>query len=473
MILQAVSIRFYALYLLALFAVESSSSQNYYGELSDIRMPHTTNQEMEEYIFEIDCNRFNSSLNFSNTDISTLGTDFINSPFIICLNFKKNKIISIASGAFDSLPALEYLNLAGNGVKSLFSFNGHNNLKALILSNQSNTNSHDSVSCFGKYPELRYLDLSGNEIGSIRMPSNDHYTFNRKSKQYVFPKLRYLDLSRNNFDEFDYSSLFNDNLMNLYLTNNNLYFINLLTYTNLVELKLDNNRFKSIKRYCQAGFVCLDNLPRLKYFSISNNGINAISEDVFINMPNLVTLDLSNNDLYGSFIELNYELASLETVYLDKNKLTSISMLHRLPNLSILSAVHNQLKKIGPFFVNAPILKKLFLGNNEMTFIDVDAFSKLEELEELHLDNNNLDNLPIGWSTNLINLRYLNMTNNNFQILESLSLRQSLSLINIYLINNPITHIKVEVLRNLPINLTIHLISQSENNTLFENKFLD
>ncbi|KAI4476464.1 hypothetical protein M0804_013592 [Polistes exclamans] len=464
--LRAVSAIFYTLYLLVSITVESSTSQNYYGELEEVQMLNTTDPKTNEYILHINCKRFNISLNFSDTIIESLGKDFITTPFITCLNFKGNKIKSIASGAFDSLPALEYLNLAGNDIQYLFSFNGHNNLKVLILSDNNYVN---ELHVFGEYPELRYLDLSGNKISVINLPSNYQNFFNPTSKKCIFPRLKYLDLSRNSLSSFDYPLLFNRNLTNLHLMNNNFYNIDLRNNTNLVELRVDYNYLETIGSNCPGQYIlCMDEMPKLKYFSISNNHLSKIDEDVFLKMPNLVTLDLSNNDLRGIFVVLNYELASLKNVSLDKNKISSILMLSHLPSLTILSAAHNELQEIVSNFVNAPILKKLNLSNNEIKVIDENAFFNLKSLEELHLDNNNLDKLPIEWCKNLRNLRYLNLSNNNFKTLESLSLSQSLTKIKIDLININLSHMKTEVLRNLPENATIYLIPHSENNKLFK-----
>ncbi|XP_015179488.1 PREDICTED: protein phosphatase 1 regulatory subunit pprA-like [Polistes dominula] len=460
--LRAVSAIFYSLYLLALFAVGSSTPQNYYEGVAD--MLNTTGPKTNEYILHKDCKRFDISLNFSDTLIETLGKDFISTQFITSLNFSGNTIKSIASGAFDSLPALESLNLAGNRLQNLFSFNGHNNLKVLILANQSEIGYWNNLIIFGEYPELRYLDLSGNKINSINMPQNYHNIVNHLIKKYLFPKLKYLDLSYNFLNNFDYSHLFSHNLTNLNLIHNNLYNVDLRIFINLVELRLNYNSFEKIRNYCYDNTACIDQMPKLKYFSISHNSLSTIDEDIFFKMPNLVTVDLSNNALTGVFTVLNYELASLQNVYLDNNGLSSISMVYHLANLTILSVAHNKLQEIKPNFVNAPILKKLYLNNNEIRIIDENAFSNLKYLEVLDLNSNTLDKLPIRWSDDFKNLRYLNLSNNNFKTLESLSLSQCLTNIKIDLLNIQLTHTKTEFLRNLPENATIYFIPHSENN---------
>ncbi|XP_014607833.1 PREDICTED: leucine-rich repeat-containing protein let-4-like [Polistes canadensis] len=435
-------------------------------ENSNTEDPMTDDPYTENNILNVNCNKFDSLFNFSDTIIKRLGKDFHNSPFTRCLNFEGNQIESVASGAFNSLPALEYLNLAGNSISFVFSFNGHNNLKVLILANQS-LYYERILEISGEYPELRYLDLSNNKISSINR-QNDYFqdVYSSTYEIRVFPRLSYLDLSYNKLTTFNNNFLFNRNITNLYLTNNNLYHVDLHIYSNLVELVLEGNDIRGIVDYSNSEYVWIDEMPELKYLWISNNRITKIDERILKKMNKLVTLDLSNNELESISIAQNYEFNSLENIYLDHNKLFSISMRHRLSNLSILSVTYNELKEIVPYFVDAPILKKLYLSNNGINAIHEHAFSKLELLEELYLQNNVLEQLPNKWSQNLRNLRYLNLSNNAFKTLESLSLIQSLPLIKIDFINNPIIYMKVEVLQNLPKNATIYLIPQFKDNEL-------
>ncbi|KAL2748227.1 protein artichoke-like [Vespula maculifrons] len=358
--------------------------------------------DTEEYILETDCEKFDVLLNFSRMIIKVLGKNFINTPLITCLNFEGNHIESVESGAFNNVPALQYLNIGNNSISSLFSFNGHDNLKTLILAHQSRWEYYErNLEIIGEYPELRYLDLSGNKISSINWPTNYQDSYNQINKKSAFPKLKYLDLSYNKLHEFHVS------------------------YD-----KLDNNNLVAINEFCSRGYVCISEMPRLKYFSISNNKINSLSRYVFMNIPELITLDLSNNELKDISAELFYNLNSLENFVI------------WLPRLSVLSIAHNEIQEIDPEEIfNAHALKKLYLDHNAIENIHESTFSKLESLEELYLDNNNLAKFPTEWDNNLRNLHYLNLSNNKFLSLESLSLSASLPVIRIDLINNNLIHI--------------------------------
>ncbi|XP_043665774.1 protein artichoke-like [Vespula pensylvanica] len=484
---RTIYVTFCTLIHLTLFAIGTLET-SYYNRLAlesngmyrrDIRQEkkialhlNMEDSDTEEYILETDCERFDVSLNFSRMIIKVLGKNFVNSPLITCLNFEGNHIESVESGAFNNVPALQYLNIGKNSISSLFSFNGHDNLKTLILAHQSGWTYYErNLEIIGEYPELRYLDLSGNKISSINWQTNYQDSYNRINKKSAFPKLKYLDLSYNNLHEFhvyyDKSFLFNRNIAHLNLSYN--YFINvdLRFFTNLIELRLDNNNLVAINEYCSRECVCISEMPRLKYFSISNNKINSLSRYVFMNIPELITLDLSNNELKDISAELFYNLNSLENLYLNNNKLSSIYSVIWLPRLSVLSIAHNEIQEIHPEEIfNAHALKKLYLDHNAIENIHESTFSKLESLEELYLDNNNLVKLPTEWDNNLRNLHYLNLSNNKFLSLESLSLSASLPVIRIDLINNKFIHIKAEVLRNLPENATIYLTPPSENNEL-------
>ncbi|KAL2715977.1 hypothetical protein V1478_013653 [Vespula squamosa] len=484
---QTVRVIFYTLIHLILFAIgplvadisgrSDSDYEAFYDDNKDTNKEkelvyhrNTENSDLEKYIMEADCREFNISFNFSHTNIKALGKDFINSLFVTCLNFEGNQIESVESGAFNNVPALQYLNMERNYISFLFSFNGHNNLKTLILARQLSYYDRN-LKIIGEYPELRYLDLSGNRISSINWPRSDENSYYRINRKSPFPKLQYLDLSYNNLYEFytyyDESILFNQSIIYLDLSNNNMNNLDLRVFTNLIELKLDNNDFISIHKHCYQRHVCIDEMPKLKYFSIANNKLNNIHQYIFMNTPKLVTLNISNNELEDISPELFYNLNSLENLYLDNNKLSSIYSVISLSSLSVLSLAHNKIQEIDPEeIINAYALKKLYLDHNAIKNIHESIFSKLELLEELYLDSNNLIELPIGWDNNLKNLRYLNLSNNKFKFLEALSLSESLPVIRIDLINNNLIHMKTKILRNLPKNATIYLISQSEDSEL-------
>ncbi|XP_047346170.1 protein artichoke-like isoform X1 [Vespa velutina] len=484
---QTVRVTYYILIYLTIFAI-GSLGISYANRLAldsndiykkDIRQKKelalhintTEYSDMEEYILEIDCERFNVSFNFSSTIIKVLGKDFVNTPFITCLNFDGNQIESVESGAFDNLPSLEYLNMGRNYISSLFSFNGHDNIKVLVLAGQLISDYYVNLEIIGEYPKLRYLDLSSNKISSIRWPVSYQNSYNQFNRKSAFPKLKHLDLSHNNLEQFynyyDNSVLFSRNVTYLNLSNNNLRNVDLRYFTNLIELRLDNNNIMGITEYCYNEYLCISEMPRLKYFSISYNKIASLDQSTFKNTPELVTLNLSNNQLERILPETFYGLDSLENLYLDNNELSSINSLSRLSNLSVLSVSYNNIREIGSEDIsNARILKKLYLDHNKIENIHESTFSELESLEELYLESNNLVKLPVGWANNLRNLRYLNLSNNKFIFLESLSLIKSLPVIRIDLMNNNFIHMKAEGLRNLPENATLYLISLSEDNEL-------
>ncbi|XP_043665775.1 leucine-rich repeat-containing protein 15-like [Vespula pensylvanica] len=433
---------------------------------------NTEDSDLEKCIMKGDYERFKVSFNFSYTIIKALGKEFISSPFIVCLNFEGNQIESVESGAFDNVPALEYLNMERNSISSFFSFNGHKNLKTLILARQSESSYYETqLEIIGEYPALLHLDLSVNKISSFVFPNskwNSHYQISRNS---AFPKLQHLDLSYNNLKEFTYdeSFLFNPNITYLNLSNNYFVNVDLRLFKNLIELRLDNNNLEAINEYGSSRSLYISEMPKLKYFSISNNRLTSLSQFVFINIPKLVTLNLSNTELEDIPLNVFHNFKSLENLYLNNNKLFTIYSVIYISSLSILSVAHNQIQEIGPEILNTHALKKLYLNHNIIENIHENTFSKLELLEELYLNNNNLAKLPTGWDNNLRNLRYLNLSDNKFMFLESLSLSKSLPVIEIDLINNNLIHMKVELLRNLPENATIYLNSQLEDRELSNN----
>jgi len=114
-----------------------------------------------------------------------------------------------------------------------------------------------------------------------------------------------------------------------------------------------------------------------------------------------------------------------------------------------------------------PKLTKLLIGRNQIDEIDVDAFVYLSALEELDLSKNKLNFLPEGWTEFLVSLKYLDLSDNKFTSLESLSLTNTLPLIKMYLMNNPLEYLNVGYFDNLPQNLTISI----KSNLVLQNEY--
>jgi adenylate cyclase len=253
--------------------------------------------------------------------------------------------------------------------------------------------------------------------------------------------------------------------------------------TTLLSLKVQNNKLTSIPSYFAQ-------IKSLKYLNISNNKFEAFPE-VVCEMSNLVDLDVSFNNIaslpaamsdlksleklavfgndISSFPSSFSNLANLRELDVRRNKLTDLSAVYTLPNLTRLQADWNNIvtldaqlgAKVKAFsvqhnsitrFTLAPLpgatavtysLTHLNLSHAKISTLADEAFSGLVNLVDLNLNfnqftqlpstlgrltnleilsctDNALNDLPTGWAK-MTKLRILNLHNNNLrQILPEL-----------------------------------------------------
>ncbi|MFB2923708.1 MULTISPECIES: leucine-rich repeat domain-containing protein [Aerosakkonema] len=126
-------------------------------------------------------------------------------------------------------------------------------------------------------------------------------------------------------------------------------------------------------------------------------------------------------------------------------KITDISILSNLTNLTYLNLDNNQITDVRGLF-NLTNLTYLNLAGNQIT--DISGLSTLTNLTDLCIDNNQITDIS-GLST-LTNLTYLNLSNN--QITDISGLSSLTNLTQLYLDNNQITDISgLSTLTNLTI----------------------
>ena len=190
-----------------------------------------------------------------------------------------------------------------------------------------------------------------------------------------------------------------------------------LNLPNLITLYLSNNQL--------SGNITNFNLPNLKYLYLAYNQLNGSIPN--FNLPNLQFLYLDNNQLSGNIP--NFNLLNLNRLGLNSNKLSGAIPNFNLPNLQFLYLAYNQLNGSIPNFnllnlqglsldenqlsgnipnFNLPNLQFLYLGENQLNG-NIPNFN-LPNLQWLDLRNNQLSgNIP---NFNLPNLQYLNLSNN-------------------------------------------------------------
>ncbi|XP_011257736.2 leucine-rich repeat-containing G-protein coupled receptor 5-like [Camponotus floridanus] len=405
-----------------------------------------TSLEFPDYANEIThlCKNEIISFNFANTTITSIGRDFISSPWITCLNFTSTQIHNIERGAFNKLPNLTQLIFSDSNIdlQKLFNFGGHENLKFLNL-NDASSRIYDSydVYIFEEYPNLEILSARKNDIRDLISEVNT-----------PFPKLKILDLSSNQIQSTDFVKLLPNSLHVLDLHDNSLSSLVFdKNHVNLLALNLDYNNLRYITNV-------MTGLENLQYLSVSGNKIDSIESNAFEDTNKLVYLNLSTNKITHFHSEIFIKLQSLRLLDLNYNMLEEIPQISNETIISTLFLNCNNIKSIiSNAFVQMPKLMKLLLGGNQIIEINVKAFAHLSLLEILDLSRNKLSFLPEGWSEFLISLKYLNLNDNQFISLESLSLTNVLPLMELHLANISLEYLNISYFENLPQNLIISL----------------
>ncbi|XP_018352134.1 PREDICTED: leucine-rich repeat-containing G-protein coupled receptor 5-like, partial [Trachymyrmex septentrionalis] len=427
---------------------------------------------------ELLCN--NISLDFSNIAISEIKRDFINSPSITCLNLSSNSIEKIDRGAFDGLPNLTQLFLSNNNwsySRDLLNFGSHDKLQVLIMNGAKICGLNDGYhkSCLqitGEYLNLEILSLSKHCIKNVEYNLDPDLISSISSVEswVPFPKLKILDLSENKLVRSNFVRTLPNSLYFLDLHDNLFERLNLNEKgKKLFALNLDKNNFNMINNQhdYSTSSLSMAGLKNLHYLSVYRNKINIITADAFKDNNELLFLNLSTNYLYGTHPETFSNLQYLKTLDLSRNLIVHVPEISIKTEISTLHINNNYIFKINSHaFTHMPKLVKLLMAENKIMEIKVNAFAHLTVLEELDLSRNMLSSLPKGWTESLVSLKYLDLRENKFTSLESLPLTNTWPSIKIlYLMNNPLKYLNVKYFENLPQNLTIDLINNSNFTT--------
>jgi Leucine-rich repeat (LRR) protein len=165
------------------------------------------------------------------------------------------------------------------------------------------------------------------------------------------------------------------------------------------KASLDDNHSQSVlsswvgSSPCKWLGITCDNSGSVADFSLPHFGLRGTLQSFnFSSFPNLLTLNLKNNSLYGTIpLEIGL-LTSLNVLYLDKNNLTDLipSSIENLRNLSFLNIAENNLSGSVPREIGQ-LESLVFLGLsfNNLSGSLPPEMNNLTHLMTLHLSLNN------------------------------------------------------------------------------------
>ncbi|XP_028258823.1 leucine-rich repeat-containing protein 40 [Parambassis ranga] len=335
--------------------------------------------------------------------------------------FRTEKIDLVPNGLLKAARKSGQLNLSGRGLVEV----PQNVYRLNIDTPEEAKNVEFGASdCWWEQTDLTKLLLSSNQITQLSddirlLPSlttldlHDNLLSSLPSALAELKELQQLHLSHNQLSSLPEEVCTLGNLCSLTLQQNLLESLpeELGQLRNLTELDLSNNRLKSLP--CSLG--CLTHLRKI---NLCHNKLSCLPDSI-AQLTNVELLDCSNNQLTDIPSSLSQMLA-LQQLYLRHNKLC---LLPKLP---------------------APVLKELYLGNNQIVQLETEQLACLTAISHLELRDNKINVLP-EQITLLSTLTRLDLTNNNITTLPaSLSLLPNLKVL--LLEGNPLRGLRRDLL---------------------------
>lgn len=320
-------------------------------------------------------------LDLSSNKITKLESEMFSDLYTVqILNLRNNQLENIDANTFASMSNLHKLLLSHNKIKYLdaYSLNGLSVLALLALDNNVLTGVHPEA--FRNCSSLDILSLNGNELTKIPLALKD------------MRLLKTLDLGENlitTLDEPGFRGL--NKVYGLRLIGNQIENISRTTFRELPELQILNLAKNQITFIERGTFEAS---PSIEAIRLDGNFLTQIN-GLFANMPNLVWLNVSDNNLtHFDFSEIPHGLKWLD---IHKNNLTELLNSNGLDDqlqLQTLDASFNRLDRVTASTIPNSI-ELLFLNDNLIQEVEPHAFMHKSNLTRVDLYANRITSLDM------------------------------------------------------------------------------
>jgi Leucine-rich repeat (LRR) protein len=286
---------------------------------------------------------------------------------LVELNLSSLNIENCKAVGIDKMKNLQILDLSYNQISDLNKTLCNDDLKTHALTHLNLRNNKFrtvDINEFGCLSKLKHLDLSNNVLGELS--SNLNLKSFKNLKEFIGTHI--------NISDFPMFSIENNLLEYLFLNKNMLKSIsdnNFYSLYNLFFLDLSFNEISEIKiKYDQGLF---NRLYKLEYLDLSHNKFNSdhLVQINFLDLPNLLALNISHNKIDFISKDFIYQLNKLFILILSFNPIfsiqtNSIHMLAKLETLSLEFSHNSTLLELN-FVHQASVLKNVyFYSKNEI-----------------------------------------------------------------------------------------------------------
>jgi Leucine-rich repeat (LRR) protein len=439
------------------------------------------------------------------TDLGFLVNPFLE--FLSTIDLSSNQIEAVSSDYFKNLKSLSHLYLSNNKIQTIGSNTFMNSkLELLDLSNQ---NSQFVFDMKDMNSNVNSIFLSGNNLNNLKFKKlprleklvmSNVTTYSSLSMRFDFINtVIILDLSCNTI-EFNaniikfFSSL--DRLISLNLSSvglKSLDSLDLAKMSSIKTLDLSLNKIERLYKNQTSSMILVSS------FYLNNNKISFIETDCFINMKNLVLIDLENNYLsYFSFYQFpvynNIVTVKIQQLKYKKNLIKDLESLVNpknilFDNIKLIDFSFNSISyfETYTFFSEENQVVEIYLNNNQILSISNTAFKIFSSLKRLSLEYNqisliesysfylfNLENLNIAYNLltqfnahtfdGLFLLEHLNVSSNRLEFIQTSLFKDLFNLLVLDLSNNFLKRIEKMAFQSLSLMTDLYL----QNGTIIE-----
>lgn len=236
-----------------------------------------------------------------------------------------------------------------------------------------------------------------NSLSSLRLIEKDLTSIEPNSLHWLSDSLTELGLYGVNFDQNEIDNFFKE----------------LLALKHLNTLRMNNMKFETFK----SGWAY--SIQNISYLSLASNNLKSLGPDLLKSSLNLISLDLSNNQL-SDLNELTKAIQpvkkNLKELRLNANLIENLIDFTEMDNLELLDLSQNKIEQISETtFGSLRHLNYLYLTANKLRVLNQNLFQKSENLITLLLNKNYLSIMPNIVSLNKLQILDVSEQNGNLK----------------------------------------------------------